>query len=141
NGSRFVFSGIMTGHLIRNYSHELRCGLIHYRCDGCGKDIAPKSLRYTVNIDVRAAYDTLEVGLADLVKDHREEILALIESLSHKSAEEVETSVYKNAKFDLCPSCQKAYVANPLHFHPEQQGPDSDLDIDAFLRSLGLNDS
>ena len=115
--------------------------MIQYRCDGCGKEIAPKSLRYSVSIDVRAVYDKLEVGLADLVKDHREEILALIESLESKSAEEVVASVYKNVRFDLCASCQKVYIADPLRFHAEQKGADSELDIDAFLRSLGLNDS
>lgn len=115
--------------------------MIQFQCDGCGKEISTGSLRYIVNIDVRAAYDKLEIGLAELVQDHRREILALIESLANKSSEEVEASVYKKFKLDLCPSCQKIYLLNPLHFHPEQTPAESDLDIDGFLRSLGLNDS
>lgn len=115
--------------------------MIQYRCDGCGVDIPEKSLRYTVTIDVRAAYDTLEIGLAELVRDHRQEILDLIDKLGSKSADEVEASVYKKLKRDLCPSCQKAYLHDPLRFHPEQAGSVSELDIDSFLRSLGLNDS
>ncbi len=110
--------------------------MITYHCDGCGKDIPPKSLRYTVTIDVKAAYDKKEIGLAELVQDHKKEILDLIEQLESKSADEVESSVFKRLKLDLCPSCQRAYLKNPIHFHPEQAPPKTDLDIDAFLRSL-----
>jgi len=112
--------------------------MVTYRCDGCGVELAKDALRYTVSIDVRAAYDQLEVGLADLVRDHRAEIRALIERLKHKSAREVEETVYKSIKLDLCPSCQRAFIRNPLRFHPEQGAPESDIDIDSFLRSLGL---
>ena len=112
--------------------------MITYRCDGCGREIPKKALRYTVEIDVRAAYDKLEVSLVDLVRDHRGELLALIEKLKSKSREELEESVYKNIKLDLCPSCQRAFVRNPLRFHPEQGTEEREIDIDAFLRSLGL---
>jgi len=95
-------------------------------------------LRYTVTIDVRAAYDQMEVGLADLVRSHREEIIELIEQLKDRSAQEIEEQVYKRLTLDLCPSCQKAFIASPLHFHPEQGGRDEAIDIDAFLRSLGF---
>ena len=112
--------------------------MVTYRCDGCGVELAKNDLRYTVSIDVRAAYDQLEVGLADLVRDHRAEIRALIERLKHKSAREVEETVYKCIKLDLCPSCQRAFIRKPLRFHPEQGAPESDIDIDSFLRSLGM---
>lgn len=111
--------------------------MVIYHCDGCGKDIPPKTLRYTVTIDVKAAYDKIEVGLAELIQDHRKEILDLIQRLESQSADEVESSVYKRLKLDLCPSCQRAYLINPIHFHPEQAPDKTDLDIDAFLRSLG----
>lgn len=107
-----------------------------YRCDGCGKEIAPGHLRYTVKIDVRAAYEKMEVGLADLVRDHRQEMLDLIERLESKSAQEVEETVYKHLNLDLCPACQQAFIRDPLHFHPEQGTPPP-VDIDGFLRSLG----
>ncbi len=111
--------------------------MITYHCDGCGAELAQNALRYTVTIDVRAAYDTLEVHLVDLVSDHRAEMLALIEKLKHRSPRDIEESVYKNMKLDLCPSCQRAFVRSPLRFHPEQGAPDEEIDIDAFLRSLG----
>lgn len=112
--------------------------MITYHCDGCGAEIPQTTLRYTVEIDVRAAYDKLEVGLTDLVRDHRSEILALIEKLKHRPVHELEESIYAHMKLDLCPSCQRAFISNPLRFHPEQSIPEEEIDIDAFLRSLGF---
>ena len=111
--------------------------MVTYRCDGCGVELAQKALRYTVNIDVHAAYDQMEIGLTELVRDHRAEMLALIERLKHKSADEIEETVYKRLKLDLCPSCQRAFIRNPLCFHPEQGAAHDEIDIDAFLRALG----
>ncbi len=114
--------------------------MITYHCDGCGRVIAQNDLRYTVDISVRAAYDKLEVGLSDLVRDHRAEILALIEQMKNKPIHELEESIYANIKLDLCPACQRAYLRSPLRFHPEQAVKhDDDIDIDAFLRSLNLD--
>ncbi|MBI5093997.1 MAG: hypothetical protein HZB26_16340 [Candidatus Hydrogenedentes bacterium] len=111
--------------------------MIRYTCDGCGKQIAKNALRYTVKIDVRAAYDILEVGLMDLVRDHRAELLRLIESMKHKQPEEIEESVYKCIALDLCPSCQRAFISRPLAFRPDQDVREPPVNIDAFLRSLG----
>ena len=115
--------------------------MVQYQCDGCGAPMAKGSLRYTITIDVRAAYDELQISLMDLVRDHREEILRLIEQLRDRSATEVEEQVYKQITLDLCPRCQQAYIRNPLRFHPEQQPGQDGVDIDAFLRSLGYGPS
>lgn len=115
--------------------------MVTIRCDGCGVELPKGALRYTVKIDVRAAYDELEVGLADLVRDHRAELLRLIEQLKHRHPREIEESVYKALTLDLCPRCQKAFIAAPLHFHPEQGAIDKEIDIDAFLRSLGFGET
>ena len=114
--------------------------MITYTCDGCGKELPKDTLRYTVEVHVRAAYDTLEVTLADLVRNHRKEIVALIERMKRKTPKEIEETVYKNIKLDLCPSCQRAFLRSPLRFHPEQGAPESDIDIDAFLRSMGYGE-
>ncbi|MCC6797258.1 MAG: hypothetical protein IT366_19230 [Candidatus Hydrogenedentes bacterium] len=113
--------------------------MIVHRCDGCGKELAKGQLRYHVKIDVRAAYDKLEIGLAELIQDHRAEMLKLIEQMRHKDPREIEESVYKGFEMDLCPTCQRAYIKSPLRFHPEQGAPESGIDIDRFLRSLGLD--
>ena len=113
--------------------------MMTFRCDGCGKEMHKGDLRYTVKIEVRAAYDELEVSLMDLVRDHREEILELIERLQNKNTQEIEESVYKSFELDLCPSCQRIYIRNPLRFHPEQGVDPDQINIDGFLRSLGFS--
>ncbi len=113
--------------------------MIVHRCDGCGKEMRKGDLRYTVKIDVRAAYDKMEISLADLVRDHRAEILALIEQMERKDPKDLEESVYKAFSLDLCPLCQRAYIRDPLRFHPEMGETDIEIDIDGFLRSLGVN--
>ena len=111
--------------------------MIQYRCDGCDREISPGSLRYTVTIDVRAAYNEAEIGLMELVQDHKAEMLALIEKLKGKTPKEIEETVYKGLKLDLCPRCQRAFIADPMHFHPEHGKREAAVDIDGFLRSLG----
>ncbi|MDQ1257118.1 MAG: hypothetical protein QG656_1720 [Candidatus Hydrogenedentes bacterium] len=112
--------------------------MVSYKCDGCGRELPKHALRYSVEIEVKAAYDKLRIGLADLVRDHRAEILELIERLKHRDAQDIEETVYKHIRMDLCPSCQRAFIRNPLRFHPEQGAPDTEIDIDGFLRSLGI---
>lgn len=99
------------------------------------------ALRYTVTVDVRAVYEKTHIGLLELFQDHRKELIALIDRLKHKSAHEIEETIYKELKLDLCPSCQRAYIRDPLHFHPEQGKPHDEVDIEAFLRSLGYGTS
>ena len=111
--------------------------MIAYQCDGCGRELKKGALRYRVKIDVRAAYDELQIGLADLVRDHRQELLDLIEQLSRKDPSKIEEGIYKGFELDLCPACQRAYIRNPLKFHPEQGAETPEIDIDGFLRSLG----
>ena len=115
--------------------------MIVYRCDGCGREMDKTGLRYTVSIDVRAAYNEIEVGLADLVHDHRSEIIRLIEQMRKRDPQDIEEQVYKKISLDLCPACQGTFIRNPLRFHPEQGGDDTAVDIDAFLRSLGYGAS
>jgi hypothetical protein len=115
--------------------------MITISCDGCGVLLKKHGLRYTVKIDVRAAYDELEIGLADLVRDHDQEIRELIDQLSGKDPREVEETVYKLITLDLCPRCQRAFIRDPLHFHPERALPDASIDIDGFLRSLGYGEA
>lgn len=115
--------------------------MVTYRCDGCGRELPRAGLRYTVSIDVKAAYQEMQVGLVDLVQSHRAEILALIERLKHKTPQEIEETVYKHIELDLCPACQRAFIQRPLRFRAEQGIPESDIDIEGFLRSLGFAQS
>lgn len=112
--------------------------MVIYRCDGCGRALRETDLRYVVTIDIRAAFSEIQISLADLIRDHRREILELIEQLKGRDPQELEEQVYKKLNLDLCPHCQRAYIADPLHFHPEQGPRDAPIDIEEFLRSLGF---
>ncbi len=111
--------------------------MITYTCDGCGKVLHRHALRYTVKIEVKAAYDKMEITLLDLIRDHREEMRELVEKMKDRDPAELEEGVYKHIRLDLCPACQRVYIREPLRFHPEQTAPPPPVDIDRFLRSLG----
>lgn len=84
-------------------------------CDACGRGLLLHSnVRYEVKIEVRAAYDPLEITRADLEKDLRAEIRKTLEECRRRSPEELENEVYRSFRFDLCPDCRRRYLKNPL---------------------------
>lgn len=84
-------------------------------CDRCGKSLLVDSeVRYEVRIDVRAAYDPMELTAKDLAKDRAAEIAALKERLDRLSPAEAQDSVHRAFRFDLCPPCQRTYLEAPL---------------------------
>ena len=115
--------------------------MVNYTCDGCGGKMDRSGLRYVVKIDARAAYDTLEIRLADLFRDHETELRALVDELAGRDSSEVEDEIYKQFELDLCPSCYRSYIHDPLRFRPDQSvAPDPAFDVDTFLRRLTQND-
>jgi acetone carboxylase gamma subunit len=111
--------------------------MVTYTCDGCGKEIPQKALRYKAKIDIRAAYDTLEIKLADLLRDHEAELRALIEKLKGMDPQKIEDDIYKIFRLDLCPDCYHSYIMDPLRFHPEAAvRGELEFDIDEFLKQL-----
>ena len=84
-------------------------------CDRCGKNLLiDESVRYTVRIEVFAAYDPMELTDDDLAKDHDAEIKKLLQKIQGMSEEEMMDSVYRRIVGDLCPPCQKQYLDDPL---------------------------
>jgi hypothetical protein len=112
-----------------------------YKCDGCGAAIPRQTLRYQVTIDVRAAYDTLEVSLWDLLQDHRRELEELVAQLDKAGTKDLEEQVYKKMVLDLCPECQRKFISSPLRFSADEPTDRAPTDIDTFLRSLGFGNS
>ncbi|NQT52551.1 hypothetical protein HQ576_10890 [bacterium] len=87
----------------------------HLTCDVCGKALlVDETTRYEARIQVYAAYDPMEIVPDDLAEASRERLRQLIEQLEDMDPQDVEDSVYKDMLFDLCPTCQKHYLANPL---------------------------
>lgn len=87
----------------------------HQICDICGQELLAKSeARYEVRIEVKAAYDRLEITEEDLGRDVRGEIARVLRQLEGISEEEAQNEVYRQFQFDLCVACQRRYVKEPL---------------------------
>ena len=86
----------------------------HLTCDRCGNGLlldAP--VRYEVRIEVKSAYDPLELTTEDLA-NAAAGLKNAIESAKNLSAEEAQDEVYREFRFDLCRTCQKAFLKAPL---------------------------
>ena len=95
----------------------------HSRCDACGRELlADSKVRYEVSIQVKAAYDLLEISAEDLAMDYRTEMAKVLRQLEGLSAAEAQNQVYRAFDFDLCPACQRRYICSLLSgsFLPSQ---------------------
>ena len=94
-------------------------------CDRCGQGLlldAP--VRYEVTIEVKSAYDPLELVEEDLM-DAAEEMKRLIAKLKTISPEAAQDEVYRKFRFDLCATCQKVFLKNPLaRREPDVRNPE-----------------
>ena len=89
--------------------------MIHLTCDLCGKTLLlDEDTRYTVKIEVFAAYDPLELTADDLKEDRRKELRELVERMKKMDPEEVQDGVYRRFEFQLCRACQRTYIKDPL---------------------------
>jgi hypothetical protein len=80
----------------------------HRTCDLCGQELLKDSeVRYEVRIEVKAAYDPLNITDTDLAKDFRQEIAKVLQQLEGLSLAEAQNQVYRLFEFDLCPACQR----------------------------------
>ncbi len=84
-------------------------------CDRCGKNLLVREdVRYEVRIEVRAAYDPLEITEGALSRDHEAELRRLLEEMKDLTEEEAMGQVFRRFRFDLCPPCQREYLRSPL---------------------------
>lgn len=83
-------------------------------CDRCGNGLlldAP--VRYEVRIEVKSAYDPLELTDEDLAAASKH-LKQAAEAAAKLTPEEAMDEVYKEFRFDLCRTCQRAYIRKPL---------------------------
>jgi hypothetical protein len=86
----------------------------HVTCDLCGRGlVGAGEVRYEVRLEVRAAYDPLDLGQEEPGKDYRAEIARVLRRLEGLSEEQAQDQVYRAFDFDLCSSCQRRYVRDP----------------------------
>lgn len=70
-------------------------------------------VRYELRIEVKSAYDPLELTSEDLARAE-EELRDLVAKLKDYSPERAQDEVYREFRFDLCATCQKGFLRNPL---------------------------
>jgi hypothetical protein len=90
----------------------------HFTCDRCGNGLlldAP--VRYEVRIEVKSAYDPLELTKEDLDRSGTT-LRKAIDLLKDYPAEKAQDEVYREFTFDLCRVCQIAYLKSPLGPRP-----------------------
>jgi hypothetical protein len=90
----------------------------HLTCDRCGRGLlldAP--VRYEVRIEVKSAYDPLEITAEDL-RDAERGLKEALHRLKDYPAERAQDEVYRELRFDLCATCQRAFLAAPLGHPP-----------------------
>ena len=91
----------------------------HLICDRCGGNLLiGEAVRYEVRIEVKAAYDPLELTSDDLRGDLRAEMRRLIARMGEADPVELENAVYQVLDRDLCMACRKTRVADPLGRSP-----------------------
>lgn len=73
-----------------------------------------EDVRYEVTIEIKSAYDPMEITEDDLKKDYLSEIHRLLNKMKDCDPQELADEVYKVFKFDLCRTCQKKLLKNPL---------------------------
>ena len=84
-------------------------------CDRCDKGLLiDEDVRYEVRIEVKAAYDPMEVSEEDLARDHESEMKKLLERMKKMTTQEAQDQVYCTFRYDLCLPCQKLYLKSPL---------------------------
>ena len=89
--------------------------MIHFTCDRCKRELdSTEDLRYVVKLEVFAAVDLPESNDVEEDRDHLLEIHELLEHLDASGIESSGNDLYRKHSYDLCPTCHRKFIANPL---------------------------
>jgi len=89
--------------------------MLHFTCDLCGKDMAADGEpRYVVRIAAYPGFDPDQITEDELDDDHMESIAELLRDEELTDSEAEEEAAYKGFRYDLCPSCHRKFVKDPL---------------------------
>lgn len=96
--------------------------MIHFSCDRCKRVIGEDELRFVVRLEVHAAMDGLEDGDADEnERDYLLELHEILERCEHEPDEPIGDEVFHRSRYDLCQSCYKRFLKDPLGAEPVKQ--------------------
>lgn len=89
--------------------------MIRYQCDNCGAALqANDHQRFIVKLEAFAAAGPVELTPEDLARDRSDEINQVIDQLNDADPDEIEDQTYRVLKFDLCGSCHRTLLSDPL---------------------------
>ena len=89
--------------------------MIHYSCDRCKRSIDPQEeIRYVIRLDVRAAMEVPEIFDDEDDRDYLMEAHELLERVDDGIGDLVSEDVCLQRRFDLCPSCYRKFIKNPM---------------------------
>ena len=90
--------------------------MIHYSCDRCGCQMRQRdSLRYVVKMEMEATLNIEdEANELDNDQDCLLEMDQLLENVHKHASDEDEPVIHQRKTFDLCPSCFRKFVRNPV---------------------------
>ena len=89
--------------------------MVHFTCDLCGKELTGSGeSRYVVKIEAYPGFDPTEIKEDDLDDDPMEAVAQILQRDEALVSEDLETSLPKAFRFDLCGSCHVKFVKDPL---------------------------
>ena len=89
--------------------------MVHFTCDLCGKELnGSGDGRYVVKIEAYPGFDPTEIKEDDLDDDPMEAVAQILQRDESLVNEDLGTSLHKGFRFDLCPSCHRKFVKDPL---------------------------
>lgn len=89
--------------------------MVHVSCDLCGRSIrVPEDQRFVVKIEVYAAHNPYEITEEDLQADSLEAVSELLEDEDLALADVTDEPLRQSRQFDLCGSCRKSFLKDPL---------------------------
>lgn len=87
--------------------------MIHFTCDCCKQLIdLEHEVRYVMRMEVFAMADTDDADCED-DRDYLEEIEDML-NRGEADADALDTDIYEQTRFDLCDSCRREFLQNPL---------------------------
>jgi hypothetical protein len=89
--------------------------MVHFTCDLCGKELTGSGeSRYVVKIEAYPGFDPTEIKEDDLDDDPMEAVAQILQRDEALVSEDLETSMPKAFRFDLCGTCHVKFVKDPL---------------------------
>jgi hypothetical protein len=87
--------------------------MLHFSCDLCGRRL-DEGRRYVAKVEVYPAFDPDEIEEADLDADNLQELAETIEAIENGESRPPEDAGTHEFRFDLCLTCHKRYLKDPL---------------------------